>query len=194
MLSAIDKLARGFALLGGVALSFLILLTCFSIAGRSLNSFLHGDWSQATIPDAATFLLAAGVGPISGDFELVEAGMVFAIFAFLPLCQWHSAHAKVTIFTSKLPLTAQRLLIAVIECVFALALIVIAKQLFEGMDSKRNSGQVTLLLEFPLWWSYALGLSAALVAALVASVLAGTRVLELFTGRAIMPESQDAEH
>ena len=194
MLNAIDKLAKGFALLGGAALSFLILLTCVSIAGRSLNSFFHSEWSQAAIPDVANYFISIGVGPINGDFELVEAGMVFAIFAFLPLCQWHGAHAKVTIFTSKLPAKAHCLLITIIECVFAITLIVIAKQLFEGMDSKRDSGQVTFLLEFPLWWSYALGLSAAVVAALVASVLAGTRLIELFTGRVLLPEDMDAEH
>lgn len=194
MLNAIDKLAKGFALLGGAALSFLILLTCVSIAGRSLNSFFHSEWSQTAIPDVANYFISIGVGPINGDFELVEAGMVFAIFAFLPLCQWHGAHAKVTIFTSKLPAKAHCLLITIIECVFAITLIVIAKQLFEGMDSKRNSGQVTFLLEFPLWWSYALGLSAAVVAALVASVLAGTRLIELFTGRVLLPEDMDAEH
>ena len=194
MLNAIDKLAKGFALLGGAALSFLILLTCVSIAGRSLNSFFHSEWSQTAIPDVANYFISIGVGPINGDFELVEAGMVFAIFAFLPLCQWHGAHAKVTIFTSKLPAKAHCLLITIIECVFAITLIVIAKQLFEGMDSKRDSGQVTFLLEFPLWWSYALGLSAAVVAALVASVLAGTRLIELFTGRVLLPEDMDAEH
>ena len=194
MLNAIDKLAKGFALLGGVALSFLILLTCVSIAGRSLNSFFHGEWAQNVIPELANYLIKLGVGPINGDFELVEAGMVFAIFAFLPLCQWQGAHAKVTIFTSKLPSKAQQFLIAIIECIFALVLIIIAKQLFEGMDSKRNSGQVTLLLEFPLWWSYALGLSAAIVAALVATVLAGTRLIEVTTGRILLPEAMDAEH
>ena len=194
MLNAIEKLAKGFALLGGAALSFLILLTCVSIAGRSLNSFFHSEWSQSTIPDVANFLINIGVGPITGDFELIEAGMVFAIFAFLPLCQWHGAHAKVTIFTSKLPDKAQQLLVTIIECVFAIALIVIAKQLFEGMDSKRNSGQVTFLLEFPLWWSYALGLIAAVVAAFVATVLAGTRLVELFTGQTLLPDTMDAEH
>lgn len=194
MLKATEKLARGFALLGGAALSFLILLTCVSIAGRSLNSLLHNEWSQTTIPELANKLIDLGIGPINGDFELVEAGMVFAIFAFLPLCQWHGAHAKVTIFTAKLPAGAQRLLVAIIECVFALVLIVIAKQLFEGMESKRSSGQVTFLLQYPLWWGYALGLSASVVSALVASVLAGTRITELFTGRNLLPESVDAEH
>lgn len=194
LLKAIEKLARGLALLGGVTLSLLILLTCVSIVGRLLNSLLYSDWSQTTIPGIASYLISMGVGPINGDYELVEAGMVFTIFAFLPLCQWDGAHAKVTIFTSKFPAGAQRLLIAIIECLFALVLIVITKQLFEGMESKRNSGQVTFLLEYPLWWSYALGLSAALVSAFVASVIAGTRLMELLTGRQLLPDIEDADH
>ena len=134
-----DRLARLFALLGGIALTFLILLTCLSVGGRALNSFLHGEWIQSIAPDIATALLATGVGPINGDFELVEAGMAFAIFAFLPLCQLNGAHASVDIFTSALPLRANRFLRMVIEIVFAATLVLIAWELFQGMESKRVS-------------------------------------------------------
>jgi len=193
MYSAIDRLARWFALLGGVALSILILLTCASIAGRSLNSFLHGDWAQSTFPVLAASLLDLGIGPINGDFELVEAGMAFTIFAFLPLCHLHGAHASVGIFTSSLPPKAMRFLRVVIDSVFALVMILLAVQLFNGMESKRSSGQVTFLLEFPLWWAYALSLSGAMVAALVACFVAAVRVIELFTGRYVLPERVGAD-
>ena len=33
------------------------------------------------------------------DYELVEAGVAFAIFAFIPLCQIYGSHATVDIFT-----------------------------------------------------------------------------------------------
>jgi len=93
----IERLARLFALLGGLVLSVLIVLTCLSVVGRSLNGLLHTASVQALGPwvDA---LLDLGIGPINGDFELVEAGMAFAIFAFLPLCQLNGAHASVDIF------------------------------------------------------------------------------------------------
>ena len=44
------------AILGGLVLSALILLICVSIVGRTI-----------------------GIGPINGDYELVEAGIAFSI-------------------------------------------------------------------------------------------------------------------
>lgn len=146
------------------------------------------------MPGVAAALLDWGIGPIDGDFELVEAGMAFAIFAFMPLCQLSGAHASVDIFTAALPVRANRILRMVIEVVFAAVLILIAWKLFEGMESKRNSGQTTLLLEFPVWWAYAFSLIAAVAAALVAVYVAGTRVVEAITGNSVLPPELEAEH
>lgn len=187
-----DRLSRLFALLGGLVLLALIILTCLSIAGRSVNGILHGDWVQSVAPQLASRLLSLGVGPINGDFELVEAGMAFAIFAFLPLCQLNSAHASVDIFTSALPLRANRMLGTIIEIVFAAILVLIAWQLYEGMQSKRSSGQTTLLLEYPIWWSYAASLVAASVAALVAVSVACMRLIETVSGHPILPVTVEA--
>lgn len=183
MLRIVEMLARTFAVLGGLVLSALIMLTCLSILGRSLNSILHSDWAEGLAPALATALLGTGVGPINGDFEIVEAGMAFAIFAFLPLCQWHSAHASVDIFTRHLSTRVNRGLRAIIEVVFAAVLILIAVQLFKGALSKYNSGQTTLLIEFPVWWAYAASVVAACVAALTGVVVAGLRVVEAATGQ-----------
>lgn len=189
-----DRLARLFALLGGVVLSALVVLICLSIAGRSLNSILHSDAIEAVMPAVATALLATGVGPIDGDFELVEAGMAFAIFAFLPLCHLNGAHASVDIFTAALPARANRFLRMIIEIVFAAVLAVVAWQLLQGTLSKQASGQTTLLLQFPVWWGYALGLTGAIVTAVVAAYIAAMRVLEFTTGSMILPEDGGAEH
>ena len=69
----------------GLVLSALILLICVSIVGRTI-----------------------GIGPINGDYELVEAGIAFSIFAFLPLTQITAGHATVDIFTNSLPPKIQR--------------------------------------------------------------------------------------
>jgi TRAP-type C4-dicarboxylate transport system permease small subunit len=135
-----------------------------------------------------------GVGPINGDFELVEAGMAFAIFAFLPLCQLNGAHAKVDVFTSKLPDRVMRVLNTVIELVFAIVLIIIAYQLFQGTVSKRGTGQTTFLLEFPIWWSYAVSVCAAIVAAAIAVYVAVMRLTELLTGATLLPPDMEADH
>ena len=95
-------LARWMAVLGGLVLLALVLITCVSVAGRILNGWLHSDFLQGLIPGPADWLIGIGVGPLLGDFELVEAGIAFAIFAFLPICQLYAGHATVDIFTSAL--------------------------------------------------------------------------------------------
>ncbi|MEM7376836.1 MAG: TRAP transporter small permease [Pseudomonadota bacterium] len=182
MQRAIETLARTLALLGGVTLTALIVLTCASVLGRSINSVLHSDAVQQAAPAVADALLATGVGPINGDYELVEAGMAFAIFAFLPLCHLRGAHASVDIFTASFSPAAKRRLLACIEVVFAAVLIVFAWQLLLGGMSKYRSGQTTFLLQFPVWWSYAASIGAALVAALVSVYTAVCRLHALRTG------------
>lgn len=189
-----DRIARALALIGGLVLSALILLTCASVLGRAINSVLHGGFFETYLPGLATTLLATGVGPIDGDFELVEAGMAFAIFAFLPMCQLHAAHASVDIFTSRFPDRVNRALRAVIEVVFAGVMILIAVQLYSGMASKLRSGQTTLLLEYPLWWAYAASLVGATAAALIAAYVAAMRLAEAGSGRALLPQGEEAAH
>lgn len=187
-------LARGFAFAGGLVLTALILLTCLSVLGRSLNGILHGDFLQGAAPGFADALLATGVGPINGDFEIVEAGMAFAIIAFLPLCQLHAAHASVDIFVQALSRRVQAALRFVIEVVFAAVLVVFVWQLYLGSMSKMRSGQTTLLLEFPVWWSYMVSLVAMAVAAFVAVYVAWMRGVEAFSGQAGLLPNEGAEH
>lgn len=181
-----QALARGMAVLGGTVLSLLVLLTCLSVAGRVLNTALHGEVAQSLMPGLAERLLGWGVGPILGDFELVEAGMAFAIFAFLPLCQIAGAHASVDIFTSRLPPRARRALEAGIDCVFAAVLVLIAWQLWLGLLDKMRYNETTYLLQFPVWWAYAASLVAAAVAALTGVWVALARLVESVTGRAVL--------
>lgn len=186
--------SRAMAILGGIVLSGLILVVCLSILGRTANTVLHDDAVQAVLPGLSRWLIDTGVGAIRGDFELVEAGMAFAIFAFLPLTQITAGHATVDIFTSWLPVPVLRVLQALIEVLFAVVLIVIAVQLKEGLDSRIRSGQTTFLLQFPVWWSYAASLFAATVAALVGLYMAAVRVIEAVTGRAIAIHAFGADH
>ncbi|WP_171230993.1 TRAP transporter small permease [Ruegeria sp. HKCCA6707] len=177
------RLARLLAHLGGITLAALILIVCVSVAGRLLNGVLHGDAMQSFAPGIADWLLALGIGPVNGDFEIVEAGMAFAIFAFLPICQITGAHASVDIFASRLPAPANRLLSLLTELLFAAVLVLLAWQLTLGGLSKFRSGQTTLLLEFPVWWSYAASIVAMWIAALVGIYMAVLRAGQVIAGR-----------
>lgn len=182
------------AVLGGIMLSLLILLTCASIVGRALNGALHGDWAEAWIPGLAATLLEAGIGPVLGDFELTEAGMAFAIFAFLPWCHLTGGHADVDIFTDRLGPGANRVLSVVISLVFAAVLVLLAWQLGAGTLSKYRSGQTTYLIQFPIWWAYALALFAAWVAAIVGIYVAVARIIEATTGRRLLNQDPEPKH
>ena len=181
--------ARLMAICGGLVLTVLIVLICISVIGRSLNGLLHG-WIGAVMPDLSAWALDLGVGPINGDFELVEAGVAFAIFAFLPLCQISAGHASVDIFTAKLPTRINRLLQLAIDVIFTVVLIAIAYQLYNGMLSKQRYGDTTFLLQFPIWWAYAASLSGSILTAVISFYVAGIRALELMRGEDIL--SQEA--
>ena len=181
------RAARFMAICGGLVLALLILLICISVVGRSLNGVLHG-WIGTALPAVSAWLLQAGVGPINGDFELVEAGVAFSIFSFLPLCQISGGHASVDIFTSKLPRGVNRGLQMVIDTVFALALIIMAYQLYKGMLSKLSYGDTTFLLQFPIWWAYAASLVGAVMAAVISVYVACVRVMELAIGQDVITD------
>ncbi|MGJ8605318.1 MAG: TRAP transporter small permease [Marivita sp.] len=189
MKTAIDRLARGMAVLGGVVLTALVVLTCVSVLGRGLNSMGHSDWLIGLSQGAADGLIAAGVGPVTGDFELVEAGIAFAIFAFLPICQLYAGHATVDVFTSRLSDRVNGWLVAFWDVVLTLVILLITWRLSAGLWDKFGNGETTFLLQFPIWWAYAASFVAALVASVTAIYCSVGRVILAATGRSILPSS-----
>lgn len=170
--SAIQKLANVMALLGGVVLCLLVLMVCISVSGRELSDLAFsgvlrglGDW-----------LIDLGVGPILGDFELVEAGVAFAIFAFLPLTQLKGAHAKVDVFSKGMGRKTDRALGTFWSVVMAMIILLITWRLFVGMQDKMRYGETTYLIQFPIWWAYAASLTAAIAASIVSLYCAAMRL------------------
>lgn len=156
-------IARLLALAGGLVLAALVVMTCVSIAGRAFSGF--------------------GLGPVPGDFELVEAGIAFCIFAFLPWCSLNAGHATVDIFTNGLSLRVNRALLAFWEVVMAATVAFIAWRLYEGMLTKLANGETSFLVQFPVWWAYAACLVPAVLAVLVALWSAWDRLRAAVTGR-----------
>jgi TRAP-type C4-dicarboxylate transport system permease small subunit len=187
-------LARTLAIVGGIVLSALILLTCVSILGRLLNGFFHGDFMESVAPGFASWAIGIGIGPVNGDFELVEAGVAFAIFCFLPLCQITAGHASVDILANSFPTMVNRFLRMVTEIVFAAVLLLIMWKLYDGMMSKRSYGETTFLLQFPIWWAYALSFVGSFAAAVVGVYMAGVRIIEFLTGRVLVLDGTEAGH
>ncbi|MDG1067759.1 MAG: TRAP transporter small permease [Sulfitobacter sp.] len=189
----IRSLAHVTALIGGAVLVALIAMTTLSIVGRSMNKFLHGDFFETQMTGFSQFLLDLGVGEINGNYELLEAGVAFAIFSFLPVCQFYGAHASVDVFTSALPDRFSRWLIAFWEVVLTSVIILIIWRLYGGLERYLGNGETTLFLQFPVWWAYAASFSAGVVACIVAVYCAFARIGEAVTGTMILP-SEHGEH
>ncbi len=170
--TAIQKLAYVMALLGGVVLCLLVLMVCVSVSGRELSDLAFSGW----IGGVGDWLIARGIGPILGDFELVEAGVAFAIFAFLPLTQLKGAHAKVDVFSKGMGDKANRALGTFWSVVMAAIIILITWRLFVGMQDKMRYGETTYLIQFPIWWAYAASLIAAITASIVSIYCAAMRL------------------
>ncbi|MBN9673808.1 TRAP transporter small permease [Roseibium aggregatum] len=180
-----ERVARFMAILGGLVLTVLIALTCISVLGRGLNTLGHSPFLNALSEGIAKALIATGVGPVSGDFELVEAGISFSIFAFLPICQLRKGHATVDIFTNALPQAVNRFLTAFWEVLLSGLIVLITWRLYVGMSDKMRYGETTFLLQFPVWWAYALSLAAAVIASVVALYCAYVSIVEAVTGKRI---------
>ncbi len=145
----VGRLAAWLAMAGGAVLLLIVVLTCVSIVGRSL--------------------VFVGLGPIPGDFELVEVGMAFAVFSFFPWCQYREGHARVDLFarffgrnTTWVIDVASNLLMVVVSSL-------IAWRLVHGMLDKFEYGETTFILQLPLGWGYAAALPGALTFALVSA-------------------------
>ena len=118
-------LARFTAVIGGLVLMALVLMTTASIIGRTVNKMLHSPFFQEKLTGLSQGLIDMGIGEINGNYELLEAGVAFAIFSFLPICQYYGAHATVDVFTSFLPARVNRWIMAFWEVVLAAVIVLI---------------------------------------------------------------------
>lgn len=151
----IGRFANLLAIIGGLALSAVMLVAVVSITGRALL--------RSGVPMFSSF------GPIPGDFEIVSIGAGLAIFGFLAWAQFNRGHVTVDIFVSRLSPRGLAVLSTITNLLMTVAVVVLARQLGLGLEDKRRFGETSLILQIPLWWTYAGGLiglwSFALVSA-----------------------------
>lgn len=172
--SIVHALARWLAIAGGLVLVAITVMTVVSIVGR-------------------TFIWA-GLGPVPGDFELVEAGTGFAVFAFLPWCQLNRGHATVDLFTNYLSAGANRVIDLLSEIILGLVTLLIAWRLWVGMFEKRDYGETTFILQFPIWWGMALCAAATIIGVIVAVYMIAVRAKEVAQGRSLLGAGTGAIH
>ncbi len=134
---------RGLAYFGGFVLAAIAILTVVSIIGRAF--------------------VFAGLGPIKGDFELVETGCAIAVFSFLPWCQLNRGHVTVDIFVNQMSEGATRATTFLGDIVMTVIAAVLAWRLGLGLQEKIAYGETTFILGMPVWYGYALSMIGAVL-------------------------------
>lgn len=165
----VHALARWTAVAGGVVMIATVLMVVASIGGRAL--------------------LWAGLRPITGDYELVSAGMGFAVFAFMPWAHLMRGHALVALVTDNFGRRANGLILVLTDLMMLIASAFIAWRLYFGTMDKFAYGETTLLLRMPLGWAYAAGLLGAVIWVVVSVYVLGRSISNFMHGRTEAPSA-----
>lgn len=143
MTAFVYRLSQWAAIVGGVALVAITLMIVASVTGRSL--------------------LDLGLGPVPGDFELVEVGTAVAVFFFLPWTYLKGGHATVDLLYMHLPSWAQKAIVLVCDLTMLAVWVLMTWKLYEGMLEKKEYLETTFILAMPVWWAYAACLVGAVI-------------------------------
>jgi TRAP-type C4-dicarboxylate transport system permease small subunit len=163
----VSAVARAMAWFGAAVLVLLALLSVVSIAGRALSGF--------------------GLGPVPGDFELVEAGAALAVFCFMPWAHLRRGHAVVDLLWRAYPAPLKRLLAACADALMLVLWLLLTWRMGVALLDYRGNGEVTFILQFPVWWGYA----ASFVPAALGCMAYAWRLVETL-GLARAPEGFEA--
>jgi TRAP-type C4-dicarboxylate transport system permease small subunit len=163
-----NRLSKGLVFFGGAVLTALAFMTVLSTIGRAFVG------------------LQIGLGPIPGDFELVEAGTAVSVFCFMSWCQLNQGHVTVDIFTNQFGQRANALLILIGNSLIFIVAFVIAWRLWMGFGEqvtwfsqpirdligfgyKPFTNNTTYILGMPFWYSYLLSFIGAFCFALISA-------------------------
>lgn len=140
-------LARAMAWFGGVVLTLIALLSVASITGRALSGF--------------------GLGPVPGDFELVEAATALAVFSFLPWAHLRRGHAWVDLFWSYYPAPMKKGLEILADALMLGCWVLLVWRMAVGLADYHENGEVSFILQMPVWWGWAASFPFAVAGCLV---------------------------
>ncbi|HEY9013307.1 MAG TPA: TRAP transporter small permease [Devosia sp.] len=167
------RLAAAVAIAGGLSLAVATAVTVLSVIGRAL--------------------IPLRLGPIPGDFELVQASTLFAVFCFLPWCHLERGHAVVAILTDRLPARLGAVMEFVWDVVMAIVAAFIAWRFAAGLLDKLANGESTFILRIPLWVLYAGGMIGAATFVLVALYCAARSGRNALSTNPVAPVSGGGE-
>ena len=131
-LKILELLAKFCSVLSGALLTFITLMTCYSLIGRNTTG-----------------------QTIVGDFELTGVATGAAIALFMPMCQFKKANIIVDFFTAKASETTTAQLDRLGALFMAAAFALLAWRTYLGGMNAWVSQSGSMMLGFPEWIVYA---------------------------------------
>ena len=125
-------LAQACAVLAGLLLTVITLVTCASLIGRNTTG-----WT------------------LLGDYELTAVTAGAAVALFLPWCQWRREHIIVDFFTARLPDGVNAWFDRFGALCLAVVMALLTWRTTVGGLSAKASQTTTMMLGFPEWMVYA---------------------------------------
>ena len=143
-MNILNHLAKLCAVLAGILLTSITLMTCASLIGRN----------------------TVGVA-ITGDFELTGVATGAAIALFMPFCQLRRGNIIVDFFTANLAERSTSWLDRIGALLLALVFVLLAWRTMLGGLNSYNTHSETQILGFPEWITYALMVPAFVLTAVI---------------------------
>ena len=164
----VRALATAVAIAGGLALVAVTVITVISVGGRAL--------------------IPIGLKPILGDYEIVQLGVLFAIFCSLPLTQYLRGHADVALLTDRLPARGTAVIELIMDVLTLIAVSFVVWRYTLGMIDKFSNREMTLILHVPVWWIYAAGMFGAVTTVIVSLYCVARSLANTFAPNPVRPE------
>ena len=149
MMKIFSALAHLCAILAGVLMTAITLLTCVSLIGRNTTG-----WT------------------IVGDFELTGVAAGAAVALFMPLCQLKRGHIIVDFFTAKAQDSTNANLDRIGALAVSLTFALMAWRTTLGGQNAHASFSGTMMIGFPEWIVYAVMVPPFVLCSLIALVQA----------------------
>ena len=156
MRSGLIKLVEFWALIGGLLLIAIVLVTTTNVTAFAL--------------DKAARLGGGSVSGLPGYEDFVSLAISVAALTFFPYCQLRKGHVAVDLFVAKAPVKFRRVLGLMWLCCAIVAALFLAYWMWVGMFESRSDASVTPVLGWHDWPFYAPGVISLILWASVAAM------------------------
>ncbi len=158
-----EWLAKSLAILGAIMLSLIGIMVLISIIGRALIPF--------------------GFSSIKGDFEIVEFGVAFAVFSFMPYAQLTRAHAEVSFISERFSIKINKIINLIADSLIFLIASLLTWRMNIGAIEKFYNGETSFILQIPLYLAYSLSLFALYIWVFIAGFIIIRDLLKLMRAK-----------